>query len=188
MYQADRGDYRTKETVWGMFYHSCLGKIIILGVLMGILTVIAYATCPSEQYMRDEMTDNIRQCIEKNDSSQMDQIDSFLANIGYIFTTADSVVDKELMNTFYRHNRLEVYNHGAYITMYVFNNLNAEGIRCGIGIFGVVIPTIDFNDLLLRVEPVRREYERKTIETVIEGEPYYFGETPNLIFKEDEYY
>jgi hypothetical protein len=186
MYQSDRGGYRKKESVFGMFWHSCLGKIIVTGTVLVILMVIAYVTCPSEKYMREEMIDDIRQCIERPDSIQTDWIDDAIANVGYIFTEADSTVNVELLNNFKRNNRLVYYNHSLFSTMYVYNNFRIDGIRCGIGIFGLVIPTINFNDLLLREGPMRDDYNKHPTE--VDTDNYYFGETPDLIFKEENYY
>ena len=120
--------------------------------------------------MREEMIDDIRQCIERPDSIQTDRIDDAIANVGYIFTEADSTVNVELLNNFKRNNRLVYYNHS----------------RCGIGIFGLVIPTINFNDLLLREGPMRDDYNKHPTE--VDTDNYYFGETPDLIFKEENYY
>ncbi len=186
MNQAVRGGYRKKESLFGMFWHSCLGKSIVMGIVLLILLILAYLTRPTEEYMRKEMYDNIRQCIERPDSVKTDRIDDAISNVGYIFTTADGEVDKELWANFTRNNRLEYYDRTFYSTMHVFNNFRLDGIRCAIGIFGIVIPTINFNDLLLRDGPLREDYEDRPVQ--IEAEDLYFGETPDLIFKEENYY
>ncbi len=187
MYQSDRGSYRTKETIAGMFLHSCLGKIVIAGVILGVLTVVAFVTCPTEQTMREKMVDNVRQCIESRDSINTDWLDDALANIGYIFTEAGPDVNTELLDNFNRYNRMTYYNHGVYASMHIYNNFHVEGIRAGIGIFGIVIPTINFNNLILRDGPVRsKDYNQPIIE--YQGEDEYFGNNPDLgIFKEDNF-
>jgi hypothetical protein len=53
-----------------------------------------------------------------------------------------------------------------------------EGVRCAIGVFGIVIPTANFNDFLLRVGPMRKEYNTPAINTSVDEE--YFGENPDL--------
>jgi hypothetical protein len=187
MYQSDRGGYRTNESFFGMIWNSCLGKTVILLLILGLIALIACITRPSEQHMREEMMDNIRQCIERNDSLQTDALDDAIANIGYIFTSADSVVNQELMANFKRYNRLEFYDHTFYSVMRVYNNFHIDGLRCCLGIFGVVIPTINFKDLLLRDGPIQTdEGGIRTIE-LDSAEPY-FGETPDLIFREEDYY
>ena len=187
MYQNDRGLYRKQESLFYMFYHTCLGKFVILAAILGVLGFIANITRPSEKKMRAEMTDNIRQCLESSDSiHHNDWIDDAVDNVGYIFTEAGKEVNQELMDNFNRYNRLEYYKRTFYSSMHVYNNFHIEGIRCGIGIFGIVIPTVNFNDLLLRVGPVRKDYNQKLInnDEEDEGDDEDLDETPDLIFKE----
>jgi hypothetical protein len=155
-------------------------------VLLGIPAVIAMLTRPTEEYMRAEMIDNIRQCIERPDSISTDAMDDAVNNFTYIFTEADTVVNTELMASFKRYNRLEYYDHTFFSSMRVFNNFHIDGIRCAIGLFGIVIPTINFNDLLLRDGPIQTDESNfRPVEII--GDDVYFGETPDLIFKEENY-
>lgn len=187
MNQADRGDYRKQKTFFEAFYQSCFGKSVIAIAILGILILIAYLTCPSREYMKREMSDNILQCMQEDGARDMDALDNAVANLTYIFTSADTVIDREMVEIFRKYNRLEIYEHGTFITMYVFNTLHPEGVRCAIGAFGVVVPTLKYTDLLLDIDPILRESKKKTIE-IIESDPFLFGDTPNLIFREDEYY
>lgn len=178
MVQDTRNSYRTQETFFQQFYHSCLGKIIISLVVLGILFVIAVLTVPSNEKMEREMMDNIRQCIQDNDSIKTDGIDDAFANIGRIFTEADTTFnDKEVMEAFHEFNKLEIYRHGFYATALLRNNLNVEGTRVGIGIYNTVIPTIKYSDIVLFVNEIKK-YKEKLIEPVLQDD--YVGENPNL--------
>jgi hypothetical protein len=172
MQQTDRGSYRTQETLGSQFLHSCLGKLFIMGAFVGVLLVIALFTVPDEETMMAEMDDNIRQCIEANDSIKTDWIDDAVNNIGYIFTEADSIPDQELIDNFNKYNKLEYYKHTFYATTLLHNNYKPEGIRAGVGIFGIVIPTVNFNDFLFRLGPMHRGYDQKPVRstTIIEGD------------------
>ena len=180
MNQTNRINYgRAHETVPQAFMHSCFGKLLILGAILLVLLIIAYFTAPSEQVMREEMNDNIMECMEMNDSIRGDQIDDFVHNIGFIFTKADTTkVGEEWRNVFDKYNRLEIYNHSFFRTAYVYNNVKTEGTRVGFGLFGLVIPTANFNDFLLRIGPMRKNYNQRLINTtVIEGD---LGTNPNI--------
>ena len=156
MEQDARNSYRTQQSVAQEFYHSCLGKIIILLVFLGILFVIAVMTVPSDEKMQTEMMDNIRECIQENDSIKGDGIDDAVANLSRIFTEADSTFnDKEAMEAFHKYNKLEIYRHSFYSTARLRNNLSAEGIRVGIGIFNLVIPTVKYSDIILFVSTIK---------------------------------
>ena len=179
MKQQDRGSYRKKDSLATEFRKSCLGRIIITSVILAILTVVAFFTKPSEQTMRDEMIDNIRECIEANDSINTDWIDDAINNVGYIFTTSDSTVNQDLMNAFNKYNRLEYCDHTLFATMRLYNNYRIEGVCCGYGIFGIVIPTVNFNDFLLRVGTMRKEYNQSIIRQTY-GDDDYMGENPDV--------
>ena len=158
MNQSSRINYgRSNETVSQAFMHSCFGKLLIFAAILVVLLVIAYFTAPTEKEMREEMNDNIMECMEMNDSIRGDKIDDYVHNIGFIFTTADTTkVGKEWREAFDKYNRLEIYRHAFFTTAYIYNNIRAEGVRVGIGAFGVVVPTVNFNDFLLRTGPVHK--------------------------------
>lgn len=177
--QTDRGNYKTKENFGQMFYHSCLGKAIIALVVVLVLLVIAFFTAPKEGVMADEMMDNVVQLLAENDSLKTDDLDDTINNIGFIFTTADSAaVDSSLINDFYKYNRLECKRHMFHTTAQVFNNFRPEGTLAGIGVFGVIIPTLHFSDLILRVGPIHKGYGNKLIKSPGSGE--YYGSQPAI--------
>lgn len=176
--QDTRNSYRTKQSVAQQFYHSCLGKIIILLVTLLVLFIIAVLTVPSDEKMEREMMDNIRQCIQDNDSIKGDGIDDAIANLTRIFTEADSTYDdKEVMEAFHTHNKLEIYRHNFYSTALLRNNLSAEGIRVGVGIYNTVIPTVKYSDIILFVSTIKT-YKERLIDPALQDD--YVGENPNL--------
>ena len=181
MHQTDRGSYRKNESVFKQFRRSCLGKVVISAVVMVIILIIAWLTNPSDKKMRAEMLDNIRQSIESRDSIEADWMDVFVSNIGHTFTHADSLPNKERLDLFNKFNRLEYYHHTFFSTMYVFSTLTSEYERCGIGIFGLVIPTVNFNKFLPREGPMRSEYNQPLIQGGENEE--YFGETHVDVFR-----
>ena len=178
MGQNQRGSYRTNESIIQEFLHSCLGRIVILAAIFGVLLLVAAFTVPDDETMALEMDDNIRQCIETNDSIKTDGIDDVVNNIGYIFTHASSD-DEEVMTRFHKYNSLEIRRHRFYSTAVLHNNLNTDGTLAGIGIFGMVIPTVGFNDILLRTGPMHKGYEQEIKRTVIK-ETEFFGSNPEL--------
>lgn len=147
---------------------SSLGKLLVIAALHAVILPIAYFTAPTEKEMRKEMTDNIMQCIEVNDSIRGDRIDDFVHNIGFIFTKADTTsFSKEWREAFEKYNRLDVYRHTFFTTAYVYNNLRTEGARVGIGFLGIVIPTVSFSDLLLHTGPMHKGYDQRLIRTTV---------------------
>ena len=188
MYQNDRGSYRNKESIFSEFRRSCLGRFIMFAGILGLIALFAIFTCPSEETMREEMNDNIRQCIEANDSLNTDWIDDAINNIGYIFTTADTTASSEAMENFDSQNTLTYHNHGVFSTMRLYNTFQVEGMRCGFGIFGLVIPTVNFNDFILRTGTMRRDYNQPIIHNNNVNDDEYLGENPDLggVFEYDE--
>ena len=180
MYQSDRGNYRTNEPIAKAFMHSCLGKLFIFLGFIIVLILIAYFTTPTEKEMMTEMEDNIMQCMEENDSIKGDVIDDYVHNIGFIFTQADSTnVEEEVRNAYHMYNRLEVYRHSLYATAYLHNNLHPGGVRVGFGFFGLVIPTVLYEDILLDVGPVHKGYDQRPYRQIIVPDND-MGKTPNI--------
>ena len=179
MDQNKKGGFRTHESLAKSFTHSCLGKIIILAAVLAGLLVIAYLSVPDQETMTLETEDNIRQCIMANDSTKTDKIDDAINNIGYTFTHCDSTFELETWETFCKYNQLQFHKHTFYNTMHIHNNLHPQGTRVGVGIFGMVIPTVNFTDILLSVGPVHKGYGKGLIKnTYIQEE--YFGENPSV--------
>jgi len=84
------------------------------------------------------------------------------------------------MDAFHKYNKLEIYRHSLFATAYVHNNFRPEGTRVGIGILGMVFPTVNFNDFLLRVAPIHRDYGDGVIRSTINYGSDYMGEDPNI--------
>ena len=180
MDQSNYGGYRKQETPFQSFYHSCLGKIIILAGILVVLFIIAIMTKPTRDEMEKEMVDNILQCIEANDSIRGDKIDDHVNNFAHVFSKADtSKINKDLRTSLNKNNRLETYNHTGFRTAYIFNNVHPEGVRIGYGLFGIVYPTITYEDLLLNVGPMQKKYNDGVIRSTIINS-HDMGTNPNV--------
>lgn len=164
MYHPER-DYRTNEPIRKAFMNSCLGKIVVLGVLLLIALFVAYFTTPTEKEMLAEMDDNIIECLQANDSIKGDPIDDYVNNLGSAFSESDTTqVSEDVMKAYRAYNKLEAYRHTFYATARLVNNMHPEGIRVGIGMFGLVLPTVTYSDILLDVGPVHKGYNQKIVQ------------------------
>ena len=113
-----------------------------------------------------EMVDNILQCIQANDSIQGDDIDDQVNNMNSVFSRADTAkINKELLTSLKKNNKLEIYNHSFFRTAYIINNIHPAGVRVGVGMFSVVYPTVLYKDLLLNVGPMQKKYKDVVIRT-----------------------
>ncbi len=179
MDQFNRNNYK-KDSILHEFLNSCLGKIVILGIVALVLLIIAIMTVPTDEVMKTEMEDNIRECLQANDSIRGDIIDDVVNNASHIFTVADSTMDDhEIWKTYNKYNELRIYRHAFYSTALIHNNMRPNGVRVGIGIFGIVIPTVYYSDLLLRTGAIRREFNQKLLQDAPPPDAYV-GENPEL--------
>jgi len=161
MDQFNRNVYK-KETLFEQFYHSCLGKLIILAGILFILFLIAIVTVPSDEEMNYEMDDAIRECLFDPEPDKNDILDETVSNLSHIFTEADSMqMNKELLAAYLKYNTYAVHSHLGYKTVLLHNNMHPQGIRIGIGIFGYVIPTLRYQDMVLSTGPVRSDYNKR---------------------------
>ena len=168
MDQTSNGGFKKTESPFQAFYHSCLGKIAILIGILIVLFIVALMTKPTQDEMEMEMVDNILQCIEANDSIQGDDIDDQVNNLNSMFSRADTAkINKELLTSLKKNNRLEIYNHSFFRTAYIINNIYPQGTRVGVGMFGVVYPTVIYKDLLLNVGPMQKDYKDGVIRSTV---------------------
>lgn len=178
MEQFNSDTYK-KETLFEEFYHSCLGKIIILAVVAVALFIIALFLQPDKEMVRMEAKANIHQCLQDNYESKDDELDEFFHNVSRTFTLTDTTLtNKDVYEAFKRYNTLEVYSHSGYTTAYLHNAFNPGGTRIAIGIFGMVISTISYNDMVLDLGPARGKYNEKLIEPSLND--MEMGENPAL--------
>ena len=179
MHQTDRGEYRKDKPAAKAFKR--IG--IVVGTLV-VLLILAWLTNPTEKKMRDEMDDNIRQSIWSRDSINADGLDIFLSNVSHSFTHfSDSITNemKNRWNRFEENNKKEYFRHTLFSTMYITCGFRGITTRCGIGIFGLVIPTVDFNQFI----PPLPIYHDSIPSTSIQspGDDEYYGTTTVDIFR-----
>jgi len=180
MDQTNNGSYKKQETAAEAFYHSCLGKLVILAAVLGILFILGVMTKPTNDEMEMEMVDNILQCIDANDSIRGDKIDDHVNNMSHVFSKVDTAqVNKDLRISLNKNNRMEIYNHSWFRTAYIFNNIHPEGVRVGWGMFGVVYPTVTYEDLLLNVGPMQKKYNDGVIRSTV-IDTHDMGTNPNI--------
>lgn len=171
--------FRKEESVAKALSHTCLGRIIILAGFGLVLLIVAYITAPTESEMQREMEDNMIQCLEEHGKASGDLIDDFVHNITFTLTDGDSVrIPKDMWIAYRKYNCIESYRHNFYSTTYLYNNMHPKGVRVGIGIFFIVIPTINYPDILLDVAPMHKGYNQKLIKEPDEIDSVQWPEIP----------
>ena len=156
------------------------GRIIFIGGIILAILFIAYFSTPTKKEMTMVMTDNVMQCLEDNNRHKGDAIDDFVHNITYSFTEADTTnIAPEVLEAYYKYNKLESYRHLFYSTSHIYNNMHPEGLRIGVGFLGFVFSTLQYSDLLLDIAPVHKGYEQKLLDPV-KIEETDLGSNPNI--------
>ena len=151
-----------KESLASQFLRSCLGKAIILVAVILLFLLSAKLTIPSDEQMKYGTLDGICQCIQKSHGMPGDKSDDIVRNgIATFSHETDSLKKDTILTDFNKFNRIEIYHHTFFSTAYIISNFNSRGERAAIGILGLVIPTVNFNDFVLRNGPVRKEYNQR---------------------------
>ena len=180
MEPTNRSTYK-RQSMSAEFTNSCLGKLFVLAVIIIILLIAAALTVPSEEEMRTQMEDNIRECLQDNDIKSGDPVDEVFNNIRRPFTEADTTYnDKEILALFYRNNKLEIYRHLLFTTAHITNNVHQDGLREGIGIFGIVIPFLNYDDFLMTEGNIRGKNNERIIKDTEIPEEMDYGDNPML--------
>lgn len=175
-------DSYKKKNLMQEFFHSCLGKIVIFLIVLLGLYVFAIITVPTKEMMFTETLDNIHECLQENDSIKADEIDEAINNISRSMSVADTTLtNPEVYKAFLKYNRLEVYSHPGFKTIYIFNGIYPEGRRIGIGVFQTVISTLYYDELVVSTGAARGEFNKKLNAPVeIPDDDEYVGENPNV--------
>ena len=180
MEPTNRSTYK-RQNMSAEFTNSCLGKIIILAVIAVILWIVAIATVPSDEEMRVQMEDNIRECIQDNYEKRCDPVDEVFNNIRRPFTEADTTFnDKEILEIFNRNNRIEVNRHMLFSICRLYNNVHTDGLLEGIGIFSIIIPFLNYDDFVMTEGNVRGKNNDRIMKDTAIPEMEDLGDNPML--------
>ena len=177
--QTNKSEYH-KETLAAEIKKSCLAKVIMLVAVMLLLMLSAKLTIPSDEQMMYGTLDGVCQCIQDSHGVPGDKSDDIVRNgIATVSHETDSAKKDTILADFKKFNRVEIYPHTFFSTAYIISNFNSRGARAAVGIFGLVIPTVNFNDFVLRNGPIRKEYNQRIIKQTITSDTY-MGDNPDL--------
>ena len=177
--QTNKSEYH-KETLAAEIKKSCLAKVIMLVAVMLLLMLTAKLTIPSDEQMMYGTLDGVCQCIQDSHGVPGDKSDDIVRNgIATVSHETDSAKKDTILADFKKFNRVEIYHHTFFSTAYIISNFNSRGARAAVGIFGLVIPTVNFNDFVLRNGPIRKEYNQRIIKQTITSDTY-MGDNPDL--------
>lgn len=177
--QTNKSEYH-KETLAAEIKKSCLTKVIMLVAVMLLLMLSAKLTIPSDEQMMYGTLDGVCQCIQDSHGVPGDKSDDIVRNgIATVSHETDSAKKDTILADFKKFNRVEIYHHTFFSTAYIISNFNSRGARAAVGIFGLVIPTVNFNDFVLRNGPIRKEYNQRIIKQTITSDTY-MGDNPDL--------
>ena len=177
--QTNKSEYH-KETLAAEIKKSCLAKVIMLVAVMLLLMLSAKLTIPSDEQMMYGTLDGVCQCIQDSHGVPGDKSDDIVRNgIATVSHETDSAKKDTILADFKKFNSVEIYHHTFFSTAYTISNFNSRGARAAVGIFGLVIPTVNFNDFVLRNGPIRKEYNQRIIKQTITSDTY-MGDNPDL--------
>ena len=177
--QTNKSEYH-KETLAAEIKKSCLAKVIMLVAVMLLLMLSAKLTIPSDEQMMYGTLDGVCQCIQDSHGVPGDKSDDIVRNgIATVSHETDSAKKDTILADFKKFNRVEIYHHTFFSTAYIISNFNSRVARAAVGIFGLVIPTVNFNDFVLRNGPIRKEYNQRIIKQTITSDTY-MGDNPDL--------
>lgn len=177
--QTNRSEYH-KETLAAEIKKSCLAKVIMLVAVILLFMLAAKLTIPSDEQMMYGTLDGVCQCIQDSHGVPGDKSDDIVRNgIATVSHETDSAKKDTILADFKKFNRVEIYHHTFFSTAYIISNFNSRGARAAVGIFGLVIPTVNFNDFVLRNGPIRKEYNQRIIKQTITSDTY-MGDNPDL--------
>ena len=157
---TDNDKYQN-EGFFNQLIHSCAGRLIIVGAVIGIILLIAAFTIPSEETMTKKVNRAIAICLKENKNATMIFDDE----------SNSTKVDRVLMNFVNKYNKVKVEKHTFSAEAVIYNAQFPTGKSIAIGLFGMVIPTINNGDLLKDFGVMRKEIGQKILELRLESGP-----------------
>lgn len=150
--------YKKKKTL-------IISKKTIILTAIAIILVIAHITVPSKQLMVSSISYYVKSDI--NDESPF-----------------VSATDKDVSKMFYTYNTIDIFKHYFYSTAHIHNRYHTKDKIACIGVLGIVIPIVDWNEYIVKNGPVKRHYYRggkknPQYTPIIGNKDYETGRLPN---------
>lgn len=126
---------------------GCIWALVKLCIPI-VLLIFAYNSKPSLSEHKKEVADEVVTCTKDEVKSATN---TFIPGLGNLASSLidGSINDGNVKNMFYRYNRLEVDNSWFWNKGVLFNSDHPDGTTVSFGIFGFVIPLVDWDDFKL---------------------------------------
>lgn len=164
-------DKDKRESLGHKLLHSRAGCFGIVVATILILMLAAVLTVPSKETMTRRVNRAITICL--TDNPRADNWDEALRNLSLIFDDDSTAikVNKDVYEYVVKYNKVKVVRNTFTSEAIIVNNQFPNGTRVAIGVFGMVIPTINTHDLLMDFGEMRKEIGQQIIELKLESAP-----------------
>ena len=131
--------------------------VIILALLpIGILLFIAHATVPSESDHYDKVMDDVRTCVKDEFQNAGDDAIPGLGSLASLIMD-NGITDSYIDKYFNRSNRIKYEKSLFWSSAYIVNSKYKNGTKVSFGIFGFVIPAVEWDDIVLLTDEEKQE-------------------------------
>lgn len=126
---------------------GCVWALVKLCIPI-VLLIFACNSKPSLSEHKKEVANDVVECTKDELKSATNAFIPGLGSLASNFIDG-SISDDNVKNMFYRYNRLELDNSWFWNKGVLYNSIHPDGTTVSFGIFGSVIPLVDWDDFKL---------------------------------------
>ncbi len=133
-------------------YDVMMGIDVVWGLIKTavpiILLIIAWNTKPAHEKHVEEIRQSVADCT-RDKVKQTTNL--FVPSLGTLASTLmeSSDMDEDVMQVFDQYNKIRVKDSWFWNTGKIYNATHPHGVTASIGLFGMVIPLVDWDDYKL---------------------------------------
>ncbi len=125
----------------------------VIGTVIGwgiVAMIIAAFTVPSEESHVKKIRKDVVECIEEKSNNVLDAFGlSSYKDLTSMFLDMSASQENGILEAFNNQNRIEVKKHWFWSSGKIYNRLHPDGTDVSFGIFGFVIPFVEWDDFVL---------------------------------------
>lgn len=141
---------------------GCLFLLIFYGGIAGIILIVAHLTIPSDERMERAIIKDVQACVEDKAVSVSGLFGEEASALTSMFLATDASA-QSINENYQKYNATVIKRSWFWSVGKIYNCNSPNGVNVCFGMFGIVIPYVDWEDFAL-TDSGKGAYERTNTE------------------------